>query len=84
MKMKNSMTNTNIFSTDSFQLASYLLSESVHLIETNKSNPKRVLFIFEESDLRKKLTDEFLAYKAKIEPHRFASAQKDLKQIIYS
>ncbi len=78
------MNSNSLFSTDSFQLASYLLSESVALLSTDKSNPKRVLFIFEESDLRKKLTDDFLAYRAIVEPHRLASAQKDLKQMIYA
>lgn len=82
--MKNNMNTKNTFSTDSFQLASFLLSESIPLVSTDKSNPKRVLFIFAESDSRKKLTEEFLAYKAKVEPHRLASAQKDLKQMIYS
>lgn len=84
MRIKNSMNTNKTFSTDSFQLASYLLCESIPLVSTDKSNPKRVLFLFEESDLRKKLTEEFLAHKAQVEPHRLASAQKDLKQMIYS
>lgn len=78
------MNKANTFSTDSFQLAAFLLSESISLISTDKTNPRRVLFVFEESELREKLTEEFLAHKAKIEPHKFFSAQKDLKQMIYS
>ncbi len=77
------MTNQNIYSTDSFNLASYLLSEGVPLLSTDNSNRKRVLFIFRESPKRQKLTGEFLSHKAKTEPHKLVSAQKDLKQILY-
>lgn len=75
--------NNPTFSTDSFQLASYLLCESCKLISLDKANPRRILFIFEESEQRKKLTDSFLSYKTSVEPHRLFSAQRDLKQLIY-
>lgn len=75
--------NNNTFSTDSFQLASFLLSESCKLISLDKSNPRRIIFIFEESENRKEITQKFLAFEAVSEPHRLASAQKDLKQLIY-
>lgn len=77
------MQNKETFPTDNFQLACYLASESVPLRSLDKSNPRRVLFIFEESEQREALTQKFLAYKALVEPHRFFSAQKDLKQMIY-
>lgn len=73
----------NSFSTDNFALSAYLLSEGCHLLYVEKTNPKRVQFVFEESDLRKSLTEKFLSHQAQIEPHRYFSAQKDLKQIIY-
>ena len=76
-------TPNNTFTTDNFQLACYLASESVSLLSLDKTNPKRVIFVFEESEQRKTLTKQFLSYKAKIEPHRFFSAQKDIKQMIY-
>lgn len=74
---------TNTFSTDNFQLASFLLSESCRLISLDKTNPRRAIFIFDESEERKGLTEEFLSYRAKVEPHKFFSAQKDLKQLLY-
>ena len=77
------MSNKSTFSTDNFQLASYLMAESTKLISLDKSNSKRVIFIFEESEQRQKLTQQFLSYQAKVEPHKFFSAQKDLKQMIY-
>ena len=75
--------NKITFPTDNFQLACYLISEAIPLHSVDKTNPRRVIFIFEESDKRKELTQTFLAYKALVEPHRFFSAQKDLKQLIY-
>lgn len=73
----------NTFSTDNFQLASYLLAKSCKLIEADKLNPRRVVFVFEESEQRKSLAQKFISYQALVEPHRFFSAQKDLKQLIY-
>ncbi len=75
--------NKNTFSTDSFVLASYLLCESFNLIGVNKDNPKRMIFIFEDSKKRASIIELFFSYKASIEPNRFYSAQRNLKQMIY-
>ena len=75
--------NIPTFSTDSFTLAVYLLSEACRLIRLDRTNPRRILFIFEETNARKLLTDKFLSYHALCEPHRLYSAQRDLKQLIY-
>lgn len=77
------MSNNNIFSTDSFNLASFLLSESCPLIFVNKTDPKRAIFIFQDSEQLRILKDKFLSYQAQVEPNRFCSAQKNLKQILY-
>lgn len=75
--------NKNTFSTDSFILASYLLCESFNLIGINKDNPKRMIFIFEDAKNRATAIETFFSYKARIEPNRFYSAQRNLKQMIY-
>ena len=75
--------NKNIFSTDSFVLASYLLCESLKLTSINMDNPKRMIFVFEDSTQRKPLIELFFSYKAQVEPNRFYSAQRNLKQMIY-
>lgn len=75
--------NKRLFSTDNFQLASYLLSSSCSLHSVDKTNPKRVIFLFIDSLERERLTQEFLSYQGEVEPHKFFSAQKDLKQLIY-
>ena len=81
--MNTHQNNKQIFQSDNFQLACYLASESVPLLSLDRTNTKRVIFVFEESEQRKVLTQQFLSYKAKVEPHRFFSAQKDIKQMIY-
>lgn len=72
------------FCTDSFQLASYLLSESCRLIRLDKANAKRVAFVFEDTFEREDLTRKFLSHEALVEPHRFFAAQRDLKQLMYA
>jgi len=74
---------TLTFSTDSFILATYLLSEGLEIIGQNTTDPKRITFVFEDSSQRKELTGKFLSYKALVEPHRFYSAMKDIKQMIH-
>lgn len=71
------------FSTDSFVLASFLLCESFKLLDINRDNPKRMVFIFEESGNRVSAIELFFSYKAHVEPNRFYSAQRNLKQMIY-
>jgi len=80
MERQNNLT----FSTDNFQLAAYLLAESCKLLLVDKLNPRRSVFVFEESEKRKELAQKFISYQGFVEPHRFFSAQKDLKQLIYS
>ena len=72
-----------IYSTDSFQLASYLLCESCRLIDLDKRNPRRVVFNFEDNGEIGGLVNKFLSYEARVEPHRYFSSQKDLKQLLY-
>ncbi len=74
----------NYFPTDNFQLACFLLCEGCLLKSVDKSNPRRVIFNFENDENRKTVTDKFLRYESLVEPHKFFSAQKDLKQLIYS
>ena len=74
---------SDVFETDSFQLAAFLLSKSCRLIRLDKTNPRRAMFIFEEGPERRELTSLFLAHEAEVEPHRYFSAQKDLKQMLY-
>lgn len=73
----------NTFSTDSFVLASFLLSESCTLLYLDKTDIRRAKFVFDETPLRQELTELFFSHKALVEPHKFFSAQKDIKQLLY-
>ena len=77
------MDTNKTFQTDSFLLACFLLCESCNLISIDRFNPRRMQFIFEDNPKRQSLTDDFLSYRCMIEPHRFYSAQKDIKALIY-
>ncbi len=75
--------SSKTFPTDNFVLAAYLLTESCTLLYCDKTNPRRVIFHFEDTKERQGLTQKFLGYETRIEPNRFFSAQKNLKQLIY-
>lgn len=75
--------NNKTFRSDNFQLVCYLISEAIPLLSLDKTDPRRVIFVLEESEQRKTLTQRYLSYKAETEVHRIFSAQKDLKQLIY-
>lgn len=79
-----SMKTDQTFPTDSFLLAAYLLTESCRLISLDKANPRRAVFVFEESEKRQLLTEKFLSHEVRVEPHKFFSSQKDLKQMLYN
>ena len=81
---KMNMKTNQTFPTDSFLLAAYLLTESCRLITLDKANPRRAVFVFEESEKRQLLTEKFLSHETQVEPHKFFSAQKDLKQMLYN
>lgn len=73
----------NTYSTDNLQLAAFLLAEGCHLIDLDKTNPRRVVFIFQDSPQRTNLERKFSAFETKIEPHKYFSAIKELKQRLY-
>lgn len=72
-----------LFNTDNFLLASYLLSEGCILLSLDRSNSKRVNFVFEDSDKRVSLTNRFLSYQATVEPNRLYASMRNLKQLLY-
>lgn len=71
------------FNTDNFLLAAYLLSEGCILLTLDKSNSKRVNFVFEDSDKRIDLSNRFLSYQATVEPNRLYASMRNLKQMLY-
>lgn len=72
------------FTTDNFQLASYLLSAGYPIQKLDKNNPRRAQFFFEDSTSLREEVRRFISYEAVVEPHRYFSAQKDIKQLLYA
>ena len=77
------MQNDKNIATDSFILASFLLSYGCYLVDVDKTNPRRASFKFKNDEEMSHLIELFHKYEAKIEPHKFFNAQKDLKQRLY-
>jgi hypothetical protein len=75
--------NTNLYETSDFYLASYLLSVNVPIVDTTRDSEGKVTFIFQKTENFEQLIDDFLTFKAKVEPLAYASAQKKLKHLIY-
>lgn len=72
------------FPTDSLPLASFLLAKGCNLLSIDKTNPRRALFKFAESEKRESLTKKFWQWEGIVEPRQFFAKQKDLKNMIFS
>ena len=79
--MKNE--NKQFINSD-FYLSAFCLAKGLRLIDINRANPRRLLFIFDDKKNRQNLIEDFLFGRAKIEPKSFVSAIKELKSLIYS
>jgi predicted RNA-binding protein YlxR (DUF448 family) len=87
MKISNSFMNNKKnqqFSTSDFYLAAFLRAKGFQLLDINKTNPQRALFIFKDKEGRQSLVEDFLFGRAEIEPRSFVSAIKELKQLLHS
>lgn len=74
----------NEFRTSDFGLAASLVAEGHQIINFDRSNPKRVEFIFIATE---KLTEDMNAFwndSLRISPQRLLAAQKFLKNRLYS
>jgi len=72
------------FTLSDFYLASFLRAKDFRLLNIIKDNPRRVLFVFEDTRDRQNLIEDFLYGRAFIEPKSFVSAIKELKQLLHS
>jgi len=76
--------NPSQFQTSDFYLAAFLRAKGLMLLNVEKTNPRRVLFIFEDKKDRQNLVEDFLFGRTQIEPKSFISAIKELKQLLHS
>ncbi|MDP3973936.1 MAG: DUF5659 domain-containing protein [Candidatus Daviesbacteria bacterium] len=72
-----------VFESDNFPLCAYLLSKSCLLLMVKKDNPKRAVFVFEDTPDRERLTNDFFSSRGSVEPNSYFAAQRNLKQLIY-
>lgn len=76
-----------MFETSDLSLATTLLCYGFKLVDTNKTNPKRIVFIFDKTGELYVIDDVVKAYFAKqtsVEPSYFFSQIKFLKSQIYA
>ena len=78
------MKNENEFQTKDFYLAVYALTQGAKLSRLDRTDPRRVVFVFENVKGKENLVRDFLYRKALIEPQDFVEKIKTLKQFLYS
>lgn len=73
-----------MFNTSDLGLASALVSAGIRLSDLDKSNPRRVEFIFEGTDEVLQLVDDYWANNLRVSPLTYFNSMKMLKNRIYS
>jgi len=76
-----------MYETSDLSLATTLLCYGFKLIRTDKDNPKRVIFVFDDGDglySIKTVVDGYFAKQTSVEPSYFFSQIKFLKSKIYA
>lgn len=77
------MNNNEYFSTSDFCLATTLLAINFRLVQLDKSNPRRVSFLFEHKDAIERLIPDFRNKSLQVIPQAFYYAQRELKTLMY-
>lgn len=80
--MKNELKQQFLIS--DFYIAAFCLTKGLKLLHIEKSEPRRASFVFQDTDNRQKLVEDFLFGRASVEPKSFVSAIKELKQLLHS
>jgi len=78
------MEDENELRTKDFYLAVYALTQGAKLSHLDRTDPRRVLFVFENIEHKENLVRDFLYRKALVEPQDFVEKIKILKQFLYS
>lgn len=73
-----------MFNTSDLGLASALVSVGVRLMDLDKSNLRRVEFVFEDTEEIKQLVDDYWANNLRVSPLTYFNSMKMLKNRIYS
>ena len=71
------------FSTSDLALAAVLRASGFVLEETDRSNSRRIAFLFKDNSQLRETVNDFWAGNLKVEPCGYFQAIKDLKNRIY-
>jgi hypothetical protein len=77
--MRDSINETNEYSTSDFILAVTLLSLDFEIRNFDATNPQRIEFIFEEKCGLSESVNDFWANRSRVNPKAFSIAQRELK-----
>lgn len=77
------MNNNEYFSTSDFCLATTLLASNFQLIQLDKSNPRRICFLFNRKDEIDKIVPDFHNKLLQVTPQTFYYSQRELKTLMY-
>ncbi|MBU1165238.1 hypothetical protein KKA15_06820 [Patescibacteria group bacterium] len=73
------------FKTSNFYLSAFLICKGLKIVDVDRQNPRRALFVFEDSLKREELVREFEFGKtALVDVRIYASTLKELKNKLYS
>ena len=83
MKMKNEITPLNFYRTSDLGLITTL---SLHFPIKNidRRNPRKVLFVFDQTDQLNDFVDKYWRNEIAVEPQTFTNQIKNIKTRIYS
>jgi hypothetical protein len=78
--------NKEQFISSDFYTSAYVLAKGFRLlgVEKDSQNPRRLLFIFADNEGGQKLAEDFIFGRGLVEPKRYASAIKELKDLVHS
>lgn len=72
------------FKTSDFYVAAFCKTKGMKLCGMDKTNPKRAVFLFEDTEDRPQLVEDFWQGRAIVEPQAFVSNIRSLKQMLFS
>lgn len=73
------------YKTSNFYLSAYLYSWNQELVNIDKENPKKAIFVFIDSLEREELVSAFIyGQEAPVDAKKYAYAIKELKNKLYS
>ncbi len=83
IKMNNQQQETEYRVSDLY-VAAFLLANDAELLSVDKTDRKRAVFVFSNSENSERLLADFWSKRASVEPRAFIAAIKEAKELIYS